>query len=78
MQFVLYSENEGEEQILQFIKNEKDFSAKNQYFLDLKNLGVTLKIKYFYYNTCTFFQKRREWTGFFIACIIKKDKLMKT
>ena len=65
--------NEGEGQILKFIKNENNFYLKS-IFSDLNNLGVTLKSNTFI-TTPAHLSEKGGMDGFFIACIFKNDKL---
>ena len=65
--------NEGEGQILKFIKKEKNFYLKS-IFSDLTSLGSILKSNTFI-TTPAHFSENGGMDGFFIACIFKNDKI---
>jgi len=67
--------NEGEGQVLKFIKNENDFYLKS-IFSDLDTFGLTLKSNTFI-TTPAHLSEEGGMDGFFIACIFKNDKLRK-
>tara|TARA_B100001939_G_scaffold12968_1_gene11263 strand:+ start:3057 stop:4340 length:1284 start_codon:yes stop_codon:yes gene_type:complete len=61
---------EGEEQIISFLNDQKDFSAKNL-FADILEFGLVLKSNTFL-ATPNSIKKKGGIDGFFIACLIKK------
>ena len=61
---------EGEEQIISFLNDQKDFSAKNL-FTDILEFGLVLKSNTFL-ATPNSLKKEGGIDGFFIACLIKK------